>query len=50
MTNEIKPLSEFQLRMKAFRHNRKAWVALWILVGLYAAAIFADFLAPYSYK
>lgn len=50
MTKEIKSRSEFQQRLKAFRYNEKAWVALWVLVALYAAAVFADFLSPYSYK
>lgn len=50
MTKEIKPLSEFQQNLKAFRHNRKAWWALWVLIALYAAAVFAEFLSPYSYK
>lgn len=33
-----------------FRANRRAWWALWVLIGLFVAAIFADFIAPYSYK
>ncbi|MEI6437748.1 MAG: ABC transporter permease [Candidatus Omnitrophota bacterium] len=34
----------------AFFSNRWAVVALWVLGALYACALFADFLAPYSFK
>jgi peptide/nickel transport system permease protein len=42
--------SEFQLHLRNFKKNRMAVVCLWILAVLYASALFADFLAPYSFK
>jgi peptide/nickel transport system permease protein len=50
MTNEIKSVSEFQMHLKDFRRNRMALVSLWLLAILYGSAVFADFIAPYSYK
>ena len=41
---------EFQLALRHFRHNWVAMLCLGVLVVLYAAALFADFLSPYSYK
>jgi len=42
--------SEFQIALGSFLRNRAAVVCLWVLGLLYAGAIFADFLAPYSYQ
>ncbi len=50
MENVCKPVSELGLHMRKFGKNRMAVVCVWTLFILYAAAIFADFLAPYSYK
>lgn len=50
MENAAKPLSEFQLHLRDFSKNRAAVICVWILFVLYAAAAFADFLAPYSFK
>ena len=43
-------LSEFQIALGNFRKNRFALFSVYIIFILYAAAIFADFLSPYSYK
>lgn len=43
-------VSEFQLAILEFKKNRAAVVCVYILFILYASAIFADFLSPYSYK
>ena len=45
-----KCLNEYQIAMRHFRTNRLAMVCVVILGALYFAAIFADFLSPYSYK
>lgn len=45
-----KPLSEFQLALQSFGKNRWAVFCLWLLMALYALAIGADFLSPYSYN
>jgi peptide/nickel transport system permease protein len=45
-----KHLSEFALAMQSFKKNRPAMAALVVLILLYASAIFADFLSPYSYS
>ncbi|MCA9406679.1 MAG: ABC transporter permease, partial [Candidatus Omnitrophica bacterium] len=45
-----KGLSEFQLALQNFKKNRLACVCVILLGLLYASAIFADFLSPYSYK
>ena len=37
------------LTWRAFKQDRWAMVSLWVLVSLYAAAIFAPLLAPYAY-
>ncbi len=42
--------SEFRIAFSYFLRNRMAVVCLWILGLLYTGAIFADFLAPYSYQ
>jgi peptide/nickel transport system permease protein len=44
------PVSQFQLALKGFRQNRWAMICFWILVCLYAGALFADFFSPYSFK
>ena len=49
MTESQKSLSPFQTGIRNFRKNRLGVFCLVILVLLYAGAIFADFLAPYSY-
>jgi len=41
-------LSRGQLMWRAFRKNRLAMVGMWILIVMYIAMIFADFLAPYN--
>jgi peptide/nickel transport system permease protein len=41
--------SEFQIALNGFWRNRPAVLCLAILAALYCSAIFADFLAPYSY-
>ncbi|NLH36954.1 MAG: ABC transporter permease [Thermotogaceae bacterium] len=41
-------LSRGQLMWRAFRKNRLAMVGMWILIVMYIAMIFADFLAPYD--
>src|SRR3989338_8566680 len=50
MNKISKPLSEFQLAMKNFKRNHPAMLALIVLIILYASALFADFLIPYSYS
>ncbi|MCK5579831.1 MAG: ABC transporter permease [Candidatus Omnitrophica bacterium] len=50
MSKKIKSLSQFQLAMQGFKQNRLAVVCAWILGIFYFCAIFADFLAPYSFK
>ena len=50
MENVPKPISEFQLHLRDFKKNRTAVACLWVLAVLYASALFADFLAPYSFK
>ena len=42
--------SEFQMAIQKFWRNRTATLCLTILVVFYLAAVFADFLAPYSYN
>ena len=42
-------LSPSQMVWKKLRRNRTAMFGLWMLVALYASAIFAGFLAPYKY-
>ena len=41
--------SQFQLALRKFKQNRIACVSVWVLVLLVGAAVFADFLTPYSY-
>lgn len=50
MSHDDKHLSEFRLAIRDFQKNRLAVAALIILIILYASAIFADFLTPYSYN
>jgi len=42
--------SRTHLAFASFRRNRLGLFCLWALVILYGLAIFADFIAPYSYK
>jgi len=42
--------SRIQMALAIFRRNRVAMMALWVLMALYAMAIFADFVCPYSYQ
>jgi len=44
------PLSEFGIALRNFKRNRFAVICIVVLCLLYAGAIFADFLSPYSYK
>lgn len=50
MTNGQKSLSEFQIALRNFKKNRWALVSVYVLFILYGAAVFADFLSPYSFK
>ncbi|MFP4473387.1 MAG: ABC transporter permease [Candidatus Omnitrophota bacterium] len=45
----MKYQSEFQSALRSFRQNRFAMICLWVLIVFYAGALFAGFLAPYSY-
>ena len=49
MTKKQKHYSQFQLAILDFKRNRLAVFCVIILTILYGAAIFSDFLAPYSY-
>lgn len=40
--------SQWELIRLRFRRNRLAVISGWIVVGLYLAVVFADFLAPYA--
>jgi peptide/nickel transport system permease protein len=44
-----KPLNPFQTALRNFKKNRWAVLCSKVLIGLYLAAIFADFFSPYSY-
>lgn len=50
MIKETKHLSQFQLAIRRFAQNRMAVFCFYILLFFYAGALFADFLAPYSYS
>ena len=50
MTKNPKSMSEYQIALKNFRRNRPAALCVVILCVLYGGAVFADFLAPYSFK
>jgi len=50
MIKEQKHQSEFQIALDGFKRNRFAVACVVILCLLYVGAIFADFLAPYSFK
>lgn len=50
MSKKEKHYSQFQLALKDFARNRIALFCAFALGCLYLAAIFADFLAPYSYQ
>ncbi|MBI3652229.1 MAG: ABC transporter permease [Acidobacteria bacterium] len=41
--------SPWQIMLRKLRRNRVAMLGLYVLAGLYLAAIFAGFLAPYQY-
>ena len=47
---ERQSLNEFQMALQYFRRNRLAIGCVYVLGLLYALAIFAGFLSPYSYK
>src|SRR3989338_3498543 len=49
MGDETKSLSQFQMALENFKRNHLAMFCLAALILLYLAAIFADFLSPYSY-
>ena len=49
MNKQKKSLSQFTLAIKRLGRNRITMLCTTILVLLYIAAIFADFLSPYSY-
>ena len=48
--NIQKPLNPFQSALAHIRKNRWAVLCSRTLVAFYLAAIFADFLSPYSYQ
>jgi peptide/nickel transport system permease protein len=48
--NNQQHLSEFQMALRRFRDDRSAVLCVTVLVLLYAGAIFAGFLSPYSFK
>ena len=50
MTKHNKHMSEFQIALASFKHNRMAVACVIVLCLLYAGSIFADFLSPYSFK
>jgi len=50
MTQDNKHISEFGIALRNFKRNRFAVFGVVVLCLLYASAIFADFLSPYSYK
>jgi len=50
MGRKINSNSRTSLAFASFRRNRMGMICLWGLVILYAMAIFADFVSPYSYK
>ncbi|MFC1510373.1 ABC transporter permease [Candidatus Omnitrophota bacterium] len=50
MKNKPQNLSEFQIALRKFKENRLAFCCLIVLGAMYASALFADCLAPYSYK
>lgn len=50
MKNEKKSRGQFAMIMKSLKRNKMAMLGLIILVILVLVAIFADFLAPYSYE
>ena len=50
MNSAPESLSEIQLYLRNFGKNRLAVLCVWILGILYAGAIFAHWIAPYSYK
>lgn len=48
--NHKEHLSEFQMALRRFMGDRLAVMCVALLALLYAGAVFADFLSPYSYK
>ena len=50
MSKKQKSLSLFQMALRDFRRKRLAVICSVILISLYAGALFADFLSPYSYE
>ncbi|MBI3601392.1 MAG: ABC transporter permease [Candidatus Omnitrophica bacterium] len=46
---EGKPQSQWSIAMTSFRRHRLARGCFYVLIGLYACVIFADFLAPYRF-
>ena len=49
MKIETKHLSQFQMALADFKHNRLAMGCFIVLVVFYSAALLAPFLAPYSF-
>ncbi len=47
---ENKTLSEFQIAIINFKKNRWAFSCFIVLMALYATALFADFISPYSFN
>jgi len=50
MIKDNQHISEFGMALRNFKRNRFAVICVVTLCLLYASAIFADFLSPYSYK
>ncbi len=50
MPSNSTSLNEFQIALKRFKTKRLAVGCAFVLMVLYAGALFADFLSPYSYK
>jgi len=47
--NKVRHESQFKAGLREFANNRWAVICLTVLLFLYGAAIFADFLTPYAY-
>src|SRR3990167_8496343 len=50
MLHDKKSLSEFQMALRNFKKNHWAILSVYILFILYGAAVFADFISPYSFR
>jgi len=50
MPKDNRPQSQFSIALSSFWKNRLARICFYVLVILYASALFADFLAPYRFN